>query len=244
MESLSGGNMKQFNFSPDEIDKNKVSQEDWYNFVRRREAEMVFSLVPECEFESALELGAGNGLQSTIIIKHCKHLISTDVDPESHSNLGQRILERKLSNVEYRVCDAQDLSQFGDRSFDLIFSSNMLEHIPGLVSCLSECRRVLKDNGIMLHTMPSRWWKFFSFSLGLAAFKKVGVHGASSNHLTEFLSFGKKAWKTKFQVNGFSVSEIVGLPFYVGYGNRFIPIIKAGNLMHLPASYLYIVRRP
>lgn len=235
--------MRKFSFTSRDIDKHKTSQADWYDFVRTREAEMVFSLFPRTQFESALELGAGNGLQSTIIIEHCQRLICTDIDADSHGHLGQRILERKLSNVEYRVCDAQDLSQFGDRSFDLIFSSNMLEHIPKLDSCLAECKRVLYDDGIMLHTMPSRWWKFFSFSLGLAAFKRIGVHGASSNHLTEFLSFGKKAWGKKFHENGLSVSEIVGLPFYVGYGNRLIPIIKAGNLMHLPASYLYVVRK-
>jgi len=39
------------------------------------------------------------------------------------------------------------------------------------------------------------------------------------------------------------VQSIVGLPFYVGHSNSFIPIIKLGNLARLPASYLYVVTK-
>jgi len=235
--------MRRFNFTSAEIDAHKSDRRTWSEFVRRHEANITFSLFPDTEFSLALELGAGNGAQSVTIAKYCKRLICTELDEQSYSWLGESILDRDLPNVDYRLCDAQDLSQFEDKTFDLVFSSNMLEHIPDVDRCLSECKRVLKDDGLMLHTMPSRWWKAFSFSLSLAKLRRPGVHGVSSNSVAEFSRFGRRVWKSKFQANGFRVDETVALPFYVGHGNTFIWIIKAGNLLHLPASFLYIVRK-
>jgi ubiquinone/menaquinone biosynthesis C-methylase UbiE len=232
--------MRKFSFNSEEIDAHISSQKEWYIFVRQREVEMAFSLFSKIKFPLALELGAGNGVQSETIAKHSKQLICTEIDEKSYSWLGQSLLDRKLANVEYRICDAQDLSQFGDKSFDLIYSSNMLEHIPDLHKCLAECRRVLKDGGIMLHTMPNLWWKTSTLVLSLG---RIGVHGVSSNHLSEFHAFGYKTWISKFQKNGLWVSEVVGFPFYAGRGNSFIQIIKVGNLMKIPASYLYIVNK-
>lgn len=235
--------MKRFSFTTKEIDAHKMNFKEWHDFIRGREAEIIFSLFSETKFDRALEIGAGDGGQSVIIAKHCNHLICTELDEKSHNWLGQGIMTRKLPNVEYLICDAQDLCRFKDKSFDLIFSSNLLEHIPDLNKCLSECKRVLKDNGIMLHTMPSRYWKLLQSFLSILKLRKANVHGIESNNLSEFISFGRRVWISKIENEGFKAEEIVSLPFYVGHGNSFIPVIKAGNLLRLPASYLYVVRK-
>jgi len=187
--------MKQFVFTINEIDTNKCTSKDWHNFVRKREAEMIFSLFPDKKFDLGLELGAGDGGQSITISNYCRNLICTEIDEQSHSWLGQKILERDLPNVDYRLCDAHDLSKFKDRSFDLIFSSNVLEHLYDIDKCLSECMRVLKDEGVMLHTMPNRIWKTTNFLLSPLKIRIPRVHGTSSNHLTEFFKFGFRSWK-------------------------------------------------
>lgn len=235
--------MRQLNFTNAEIDEYRHSMKDWHNFVRRRETEMVFSLIPERRFGRALEIGAGDGGQSVTIAKFCDHLVCTDVDEQSNAWLGQSILERELKNAEYRICDAQDLSDFEAGSFDLVYSSNALEHIPDIDRCLRECKRVLKPDGLMLHAMPTRWWKFFSTLLTCVQFKRPGIHGTAKTHVAEFFEYGRDWWVNTITRNGLEVDDVAGLPFYVGHGNRFIPIIKAGNRMRLPACYLYVVRR-
>ena len=235
--------MRKFMFTSEEIITNKSEKVKWHNFVRRREAEITFSLFPNERFQLGLELGAGDGGQSITLSQYCDKLICTEKDEYSHAWLGKTILNRKLSNVEYSLCDAQDLTQFADCTFDLVFSSNMLEHVPDVDLCLRECRRVLKDNGLMLHTMPSRWWKIFSAGLNIVKFRPPGIHGVSSNQLQEFKAFGVNTWKSRIESQGLKVAEIIGLPFYVGHGNSFIPIIKAGNLISLSASYLYVIRK-
>ncbi|WP_203458745.1 class I SAM-dependent methyltransferase [Lacinutrix sp. WUR7] len=235
---------KAFMFSSDEINKYKSDPKDWHNFVRRKESEIIFSLFPENKFKLALELGAGNGGQSIHVLKHCEKLICTDLDEKSYDWLDMAILDRQnTDNVEYKICDAQDLSQFDDNTFDLIFSSNMLEHIPDVRQCLRECKRVLKEDGVMLHTMPSRYWKFFQSFLNIASLKPLDIHGVSTNQWQEFKAFGFKSWVNLIKSLDLKVADVVGLPFYVGHGNRFIPIIKAGNSLKLSATYLYIVRK-
>lgn len=232
-----------FGFTAQEIDAHKSDRKGWYNFVRRREAEMIFAIFPGRRFQLALELGAGNGGQSKTIAQYCEHLICTDKDDKSHEWLGQTILKQQLPNVDYRLCDAQDLSQFQGDSFDLIFSSNLLEHVPDVNKCLTECRRLLKDNGVMLHTMPSRWWKVFNVFLAIFKLKLPEVHGVSRNHCQELWAFGRDVWRKKIEANGLVVEKIIGLPFYVGHANSFIPVIKAGNAIGLPASYLYVLQK-
>jgi ubiquinone/menaquinone biosynthesis C-methylase UbiE len=176
--------------------------------------------------------------------RYCDHLVCTEKDQNSPAaDLGLKILERNESNIDYRLCDAEDLSEFADSSFDLVFTSNMLEHVHDIDKCLQECRRVVKDDGVMLHTMPSRYWKTAYFTCSLLKFQAPKIHGINNGHFSEWLAFGRESWKKRFEANGLVVERIVGMPFYVGHGNSFIPLIKAGNAANLPSSYLYIVSK-
>ncbi len=233
--------LKRHAFTPNEIDAHKRSHADWHEFVRRREAEIVFSSLERESFPEALEIGAGNGRQSRTIARFCTHLVCTEFDESSYSYLGEKFRQQELESVEYRICDAQDLSQFSDESFDLVFSSNVLEHIPDIDKCLAECNRVLKVDGIMIHTMPSRLLKAVGGFVDLLKLRFPPVHGVSRNHIEEFGEFGVERWKSKFERNGLIVDEIVGLPFYIGHGNSGMPIIKMGNRLRLSASYAFFV---
>lgn len=235
--------MRRFRFTSAEIDRCTSNRAEWHNFVRRREAEIAFALFPNRRFRLGLELGAGDGGQSVAISEHCDKLICTEIDENSHSWLGQSILSRRVSNVDYAICDAQDLSRFADGTFDRIFSSNMLEHIPDVGRCLEECRRVLSSDGLMLHTMPSRWWKVFSSGLSMVKLRAPRVHGVSRSHYREFVAFGASVWCERIQSHGLQVIETVGLPFYVGHGNSFVSLVKAGNALGLSGSYLYVVQK-
>jgi SAM-dependent methyltransferase len=235
--------MRQFHFTRTEILKHTTSHEEWHEFVRRREAEIAFALWPGMRFSRALELGAGNGGQSLTIAKYCDHLVCTEKDPQSYAWLGQTFLERKIGNVDYQLCDAEDLSCFGDRTFDLVFSSNLLEHVVNIDRCLQEFRRVLTDDGWMLHLMPSRWWRVAHAALGLKRLRLPNPHGVSANLLQEFVAFGANVWCSRFEDNQLRVEETVGMPFYAGHGASFLQVLRWGNALRLPSSFLYVVRK-
>jgi SAM-dependent methyltransferase len=232
-----------FSLTADEIEANRHTNRAWYTFVRRREAEMVFSLFPGRRYARALELGAGDGNQSAVLARHCDHLVCTEKDPESYAWFGEPLLRRSLPNVDYRLCDAEDLSAWEDGRFDLVYTSNLLEHVARPDVCLRECRRVLAAGGLMLHVMPSRTWKLANGAISLAGLHRPQIHGVSTSNWEELVAFGAGSWAERLRAAGLRLTELIGLPFYLGHGNTWIPLIKLGNRAGLSASYLYVVEK-
>lgn len=129
---------------------------DWRHYLyklRRREIELLFGRCPQPAFAQGLELGAGDGFQSSLLRAYVAALIATDYRPT--------ILDAEAhAGVTYRVCDAERVDEmFAAEQFDLIFSSNMLEHLPAPQRALAGMRRVLRDDGIAIHIVPSPFWK-------------------------------------------------------------------------------------
>jgi 2-polyprenyl-3-methyl-5-hydroxy-6-metoxy-1,4-benzoquinol methylase len=224
-----------FSFAAEEINSASVDADTWLAFVRRREAEMLFSSLGDTKFRSGLELGAGDGGQSTTIARYCEHLTCTELDE-------QRMVPRDISNVTYRICNAEDLSCFDDASFDLVFASNMIEHLQHYEKCFEECKRVLVDDGIMIFAVPNRVWKIFNNVLcAFACFRPPPLHGAGRGHLQEMIRFGPKRWEKKFRSANLKILKRFKLPFYFGHGNRFLPILKLGNRLGLSASAAFVL---
>lgn len=129
---------------------------EWFTYlhnVRKRELTLIFARCPRKLFQDGLELGAGDGFQSVLLARYVSRLISTDYNPG--------ILTRQNSeSIEYQVCDAEEVDTvFGEGQFDLVFSSNLLEHLPDTQRTLRGVHAVLKDDGITIHVMPSPFWK-------------------------------------------------------------------------------------
>jgi ubiquinone/menaquinone biosynthesis C-methylase UbiE len=221
-------------FSSEEIDAAAVNDDTWLAFGRKREAEFIFSRFGQHRFRAALELGAGDGRQSITIAQHCERLVCTELDEK-------RLRSWDLPDVEYRICNAEDLSCFRDHSFDLLFSSNMLEHLSHPERCLAEAKRVLMPGGLLIVTVPSRIWKIFNVLLSLCRGKLPRVHGIAPDHVTEFFLFSRRRWERMFRKSGFRILQVLRLPFYVGHGPRFVPLIKAGNRARFSASTGFIL---
>lgn len=128
---------------------------DWQKYLhnlRKRQMSVVFADCPSKAFSNALELGAGDGFVSSFLSSYTEKLICTDLNEN-------RLTKSSEDNIEYRIVDAEEVgSVFGEREFDLIFSSNLLEHLPNVEKAIEGMRKVLKDDGICVHLMPNRAW--------------------------------------------------------------------------------------
>ena len=49
-----------------------------------------------------------------------------------------------------------------DASLDVVFSSNVLEHVPDLAPLQREIKRVLKPGGYCVHILPTTAWRFWT----------------------------------------------------------------------------------
>jgi len=123
--------------------------------LRKVDIEIIFNKFDLRQFNKALEIGAGDGFQSKHLKKYTNYLISSD-----YYSGGLRKIPT-IEGIEYKVVDANQLKDvFGEKEFDLIFSSHVLEHIIDIEMVLFAMHSILKADGLMIHVMPNRLWKF------------------------------------------------------------------------------------
>lgn len=99
-----------------------------------------------------LEIGGGTGIQAKCLTEHGYNITSVDVHDSNYAS------ERVFPVIDY---DGIKLP-FLDKSFDIIFSSNTLEHISNIVDVHVEFKRVLKNEGYCIHVMPTGVWRLWT----------------------------------------------------------------------------------
>src|SRR5215210_28843 len=99
--------------------------------------------------ERVLDLGCGAG-------RFVAALREAGADPVG-VELAEGALERARRNVpgaDLRLLDAGGSVPLGHGDVDLVWCSEVLEHVPDTVALLTEARRVLKRGGRLLVTVP------------------------------------------------------------------------------------------
>ena len=112
--------------------------------------------------------------------------------------------------IEYPQFDMLDL-KIDSQSADLIVHSDTLEHIPNPARALSECLRVLRDNGRCIFTIPIIVGRMSRSRSGLSS----SYHGQSGINADDQLvstEFGADAWKFVLRA-GFSSCEIFSFEY-------------------------------
>lgn len=107
------------------------------------------SLSRQCR---VLEIGAGTGRQAAQM-----------------RDAGYNVLAIDLANSHYRTARVHPVQEYDgrtipmpDRSADVVFSSNVLEHVAHIDEFLLETRRVLAEGGVAIHILPSATCRLWS----------------------------------------------------------------------------------
>lgn len=95
-----------------------------------------------------LELGAGSGFQSAWLTRLGFRMSAVDV-------------EEGGEDFPVQIYDGVHLP-FDDRSFDVVFSSNVLEHVRDIPGLLSDVRRVMALGGLIVAILPSSTWRLWT----------------------------------------------------------------------------------
>lgn len=117
-----------------------------------REAE--FMAVRNCfkTGQRVLEIGGGSGFQASLMASLGCNVTSIDVAVAKSSGHFFFPVEKY---------DGRAIP-FGDAEFDLVFTSNVLEHISDLEAMLREIRRTLKLKGVAIHILPTPAWRLWT----------------------------------------------------------------------------------
>ncbi len=93
-----------------------------------------------------LEIGSGAGVQLKILSETCRSAKGIE---SAHRS------DRITSIIDY---DGRNIP-FPDASFDVVFSSYVMEHVLDGKALHSEIHRVLRPGGICLHIVPTAAWR-------------------------------------------------------------------------------------
>lgn len=96
-----------------------------------------------------LDLGAGTGWQARQMSESGYDVIAVDLPSSAYAR------ERVFEVQDY---DGHTLP-VPTRQVDVLFSSNVLEHVPVLAPLLAETRRVLATDGVAIHILPTSAWR-------------------------------------------------------------------------------------
>lgn len=126
--------------------------------LRKKEVELVRQALRDFNMagERALELGAGDGFQASLLAPSFQHYTYTDLNDARLGTIARK-------NAARVVVDAERIGHtFPCNTFDFVFSSNLLEHLPRVDDCLNGLHSVLRDDGHMVHIVPNSYWRIFS----------------------------------------------------------------------------------
>jgi SAM-dependent methyltransferase len=146
-----------------------------------------------------LEIGSGTGVQLRLLAQVCKSAAGIELPDSAYRR------ERQGHIIEY---DGQRIP-FPDGSFDVVFSSNVIEHIKDEKSIHAEIRRVLRPAGVALHVVPTSNWRLWTSVIHYAALPR---------------NVGWKLKRASQAVNGHGVPAF---NHQIGWGQRLLNALVA-----------------
>ena len=142
-------------------------------------------IYPVVRHKQVLELATGTGLIAKHIVRSADHIEATDASQEMIEQAKQGVKSTKL---HFSVQDMFHLP-YADQSFDVVIVVNALHIVLEPEKALSEIRRVLKDDGVLVaptftHADNAFFGKVKAFFMKLAGFP---LHSKWTSH--EYLAF-------------------------------------------------------
>lgn len=118
------------------------------SLVRKRELDIALKYLPSTASEQPcrlLELGAGTDLQAKYLADLGYQVSAIDLPSSSYKDA--RIIQ--ITDHDGEKIPA------ANEEFDIVFSSNVLEHVVSIDAVLAETHRILKPGGLAVHIIPS-----------------------------------------------------------------------------------------
>jgi SAM-dependent methyltransferase len=181
---------------------------DHLKAIRLAELERCVPLFPSgCRI---LEIGAGSGWQAGVLQQ--KGYTVSAIDIPSSRYAGMQV----FPVIPY---DGHHIP-FESASFDVLFSSNVLEHVPHVGELQEEIRRVLAPGGLAVHLLPTASWRFWTHLAHLFCCGGwSGRHGERGNQFTEWYYFHRFWWSRFFRAHGWHIVQYsTNRLFYTGIG--------------------------
>ena len=168
----------------------------------------MYSLIyPVVRQKTVLELATGTGLIAKHIVHSADHIEATDASSEMIKQAKQGVKSTKL---HFSVQDMFHLP-YADQSFDVVIVSNALHIVPEPEKALTEIRRVLTDDGVLIAPTFTHSDNDFRGKAKAFFMKLIGFHQYSKWSSESYLDFlREQGWTVR-------TSEVLKASFPLTY---------------------------
>jgi SAM-dependent methyltransferase len=135
------------------------SEEEFFDTGRRELAERLKVAadigIPQ-RHRTALDFGCGLGRITRELARNFERCVAVDISEEMLARARQ--LNAHLSNIEFTSVGASGDLPFAEQSFDLVYSSLVLQHLPGKPAAraaLGELARITAPGGLLCFQLPT-----------------------------------------------------------------------------------------
>ncbi|MBF0383802.1 MAG: class I SAM-dependent methyltransferase [Magnetococcales bacterium] len=130
----------------EQIDPAQVPVLETFSLSTPPEPKWLAEKMGDLRGKKILELGSGGGEGAVYFALQGADVIATDLSP-GMLEVVHKVAQHHGVEVATQVSSAEDLSQFAEEQFDVVYAANLLHHVD-IERCLDEVRRVLKPNGV------------------------------------------------------------------------------------------------
>jgi SAM-dependent methyltransferase len=127
------------------IDVDGILVKDYFEVCTAPENRFILQHLGDVTGKKLLDLGCGAGENSVYFAKKGADCIASDYSP-GMVEVALKLAANNGVKVTGATVNAMALD-FPDNSFDIVYASNLLHHLPDPQACISEMQRVLKPGG-------------------------------------------------------------------------------------------------
>src|SRR5215216_222881 len=158
--------------------------------------------VPNGASLDILDVGCGSGANSAALAAKGHRLHGID--------LSQAAIEKyRRQGFDGRVCDIENGLDYPDATFDVVFCSEVIEHMTSPETLVAEMRRVLKPGGLLVLSTPnSAYWLY----------RVLGVFGytvSELQHPKHFQFFSRRSLLKLLTAADLKPKQVLGRNMYL-----------------------------
>ena len=118
--------------------------------------------LPYAKHAAVLDYGCGSGYGAASLAPHCREITAIDISAEAIALAEGAYKAPNLKYHHVRPSSEQPIP-FDAKSFDVVLSFQVIEHIDDPNVYLADISRVLKPGGVAIFATPDRTTRLFSF---------------------------------------------------------------------------------